>query len=228
MATQSTKELVSIADIKDSIVLLKNGSLRAVIEVSAVNFELRSEEEQTGILQNFQRFLNSIDFPLQMIVNSRQLNMDEYLKSVDTIAESATNELLKIQAIEYSKFVKELLELSNIMTKHFYVVLPFYVYETPSKTGIVESIKGIFGSSKTVQQIKPEQLETYRTQLMQRVELILDGLIGVGLKARLMEGQELNNLYYSLYNPGLAKINWYSNKPLILLSVSLSSLTLFS
>jgi len=202
MATQSTKELVSIADIKDSIVLLKNGSLRAVIEVSAVNFELRSEEEQTGILQNFQRFLNSIDFPLQMIVNSRQLNMDEYLKSVDTIAESTTNELLKIQAVEYSKFVKELLELSNIMTKHFYVVLPFYVYETPSKTGIVESIKGVFGSSKTVQQIKPEQLETYRTQLIQRVELILDGLIGVGLKARLMEGQELNNLYYSLYNPG--------------------------
>ncbi|MEK7645846.1 MAG: hypothetical protein AAB374_01955 [Patescibacteria group bacterium] len=202
MATQSTKELVSIADIKDGIVLLKNGSLRAVIEVAAVNFELRSEEEQTGILQNFQRFLNSVDFPLQMLVNSRQLNMDEYLKTVDAIAESSTNELLKIQAIEYSKFVKELLELSNIMTKHFYVVLPFYVYETPSKTGLIESVKGMFGSAQTVQQIKPEQLETYRTQLMQRAELILDGLIGIGLKARLMEGQELNNLYYSLYNPG--------------------------
>jgi len=202
MAINSTKNLVTIADIKDSIVLLKNGSLRAVIEVAAVNFELRSEEEQTGILQNFQRFLNSIDFPLQMVVNSRQLNMDEYLKSVDTIAESTTNELLKIQAVEYSKFVKELLELSNIMTKHFYVILPFYVYETPTKTGIFSSIKGVFSKNQTVQQIKPEQLETYRTQLMQRAELILDGLIGIGLKARLMEGQELNNLYYSLYNPG--------------------------
>lgn len=202
MSIQSTKTLVSIADIKDSIVLLKNGSLRALIEISAVNFELRSEEEQTGILQNFQRFLNSVDFPLQMIVNSRQLNMDGYLKTVDAVAESATNELLKIQAIEYNKFIKELLELSNIMTKHFYVVLPFYVYETPSKSGIFESIQGVLGSSKVVQQIKPEQLETYRTQLMQRVELILDGLIGIGLKARLMEGQEINNLYYSLYNPG--------------------------
>ena len=202
MPTQSTKELVSIADIKDSIVLLKNGSLRAVIEVSSVNFELRSEEEQTGILQNFQRFLNSVDFPLQMIVNSRQLNMDSYLKTVDAVAESATNELLKIQAIEYSKFVKELLELSNIMTKHFYVVLPFYVYETPSKSGILESAKSLFNKSQTVIQIKPEQLETYRTQLMQRAELILDGLIGTGLKTRLMEGQELNNLYYNLYNPG--------------------------
>ncbi|MBP9822209.1 MAG: hypothetical protein KBC81_02055 [Candidatus Pacebacteria bacterium] len=202
MPTQSTKELVSIADIKDSIVLLKNGSLRAVLEVSAVNFELRSEEEQTGILQNFQRFLNSVDFPLQMIINSRQLNMDEYLKMVDDVAESSTNELLKIQAIEYRKFVKELLELSNIMTKHFYVVLPFYVYETPTKTGVLDSIKGMFGKNQTVQQIKPEQLETYRTQLMQRADLILDGLIGIGLKARLLEGQELSNLYYGIYNPG--------------------------
>jgi len=202
MATQSTKELVAVADIKDSIILLKNGSLRAMIEVSAVNFELRSEEEQTGILQNFQRFLNSVDFPLQIIINSRQLNMDEYLKTVDTVAESATNELLKIQAIEYSKFVKELLELSNIMTKHFYVVLPFYVYETPTSTGLLETAKSIFSKSQTVIQIKPEQLETYRNQLMQRAELILDGLIGIGLKARLMEGQEINNMYYNLYNPG--------------------------
>src|SRR3989344_6531824 len=135
MPNPSTKYLVEVADIQDNAILLTNGSLRVVIEVAAVNFELRSEDEQIGILQNFQSFLNSIDFPLQMIVNSRQLNMDEYLKAIDTVAESATNELLKIQATEYSKFVKELLELSNIMTKHFYVVLPFYVYETPSKTG---------------------------------------------------------------------------------------------
>jgi len=202
MATQTTKELVSIADIKDSIVLLKNGSLRAIIEVSSINFELRSEGEQTAILQNFQRFLNSIDFPLQMIVNSRQLNMDQYIKAVDAIAESNTNELLKIQALEYGKFIKELLDLSNIMTKHFYVALPFYVYETPTKTGLLDSARGMFGSTQKAQIIKPEQLETYRTQLMQRVELILDGLIGIGLKARLLEGQEINNLYYNLYNPG--------------------------
>ncbi len=202
MPTQSTKDLVSIADIKDSIVLLQNGSLRAVIEVSSINFELRSEEEQIGILQNFQRFLNSIDFPLQIVVNSRQLNMDEYLKMVDGVAETATNELLKIQAIEYHKFVKELLELSNIMTKHFYVVLPFYVFETPTSTGVFQSIKGLFGSTQVVQQIKPEQLETYRTQLMQRADLVLDGLIGIGVKARLLEGQELTSLYYGLYNPG--------------------------
>jgi len=201
MPNQSTKDLVAIADIKDSIVLLQNGQLRAVIEVSSLNFELRSEEEQMGILQNFQRFLNSIDFPLQMIVNSRQLNMDEYLKMIAGVAEASTNELLKIQAIEYQKFVKELLELSNIMTKHFYVVLPFYVFETPTKTGVFEQIKGVFSPAKTIQ-IKAEDLEKYRTQLMQRADLILDGLIGMGLKAHLLEGNELINLYYGLYNPG--------------------------
>src|SRR3989338_10202246 len=115
MADTSTKNLVEIADIQKNVVLLNNGSLRAVIEVSAVNFELRSEDEQIGILQNFQSFLNSIDFPLQMVVNSRQLNMDEYLKSVDAVIESTENELMKIQATEYAKFVKELLTLSNIM-----------------------------------------------------------------------------------------------------------------
>ena len=112
MAIESTKKLVEIANIIDNIVLLKNGSLRAVIEVSALNFELRSEEEQTAILQNFQRFVNSIDFPLQIVVNSRKLNIDGYLKLIDESSNALTNELLKIQAAEYSKFVKELSELS--------------------------------------------------------------------------------------------------------------------
>ncbi|OGN28317.1 MAG: hypothetical protein A2941_02160 [Candidatus Yanofskybacteria bacterium RIFCSPLOWO2_01_FULL_49_17] len=202
MADTSTKNLVEIADIQNNVVLLNNGSLRAVIEVSAVNFELRSEDEQMGILQNFQRFLNSVDFPLQMIVSSRKLNMDEYLKSMDLVIESTENELLKIQGTEYAKFVKELLELSNIMSKKFYVVLPFYVYETPTKTGLFKSLKSIVNPRSMVKKINPDELETYQTQLMQRVELILDGLIGLGLKTKLLEGDDLVNLFYGLYNPG--------------------------
>jgi len=100
MAVQSTKQLVEVADIIDNIVLLKNGSLRAVIEVSATNFELRSEGEQIAILQNFQRFVNSIDFPLQIVINSRKLNIDEYLKLIDQSFNTLANELLKIQAEE--------------------------------------------------------------------------------------------------------------------------------
>ncbi|MBI2068701.1 MAG: hypothetical protein HYT67_01165 [Candidatus Yanofskybacteria bacterium] len=206
MANQSTKQLVEVADIVDNIVILKNGSLRTVIEVSSINFELRSEEEQVAILQNFQRFLNSTDFPLQIVVNSRRLDIEDYLKLIETTTESLTSELLKIQAAEYSKFIKELADLSNIMSKKFYIVVPFYVFETPSKTGLVDSLKSILKPSGVIKQIKPEQLETYKNQLLQRVELVFDGLVGLGLKTRLLEGTELMNLYYGLYNPGI-KIN---------------------
>ncbi len=201
MATQSTKQLVEVANIIDNIVLLKNGSLRAVIEVSAINFELRSEGEQIAILQNFQRFVNSIDFPLQIVINSRKLNIDEYVKLIDQSANELTNELLKIQATEYSKFVKELSDLSNIMSKKFYLVVPFYVFEAPSKSGITQSIKSIFKPSAIVKELTPEQLETYKGQLFQRTELIFDGLIGMGLKAKTLEKDDLMNLYYGLYNP---------------------------
>lgn len=202
MANTTTKDLVEVADIQDSVVLLKNGSLRAVIEVSALNFELRSEGEQVGILQNFQRFLNSVDFPLQMVVNSRQLNMDEYLKLLDQTAETLKNELLKIQAVEYAKFIKELLELSHIMSKKFYIVLPFYIYEQPTKTGIMQSVKSVFNPKGVVKKINQSEIETYRTQLMQRTDLVMDGLLSTGLKARLLEQEELTNMYYALYNPG--------------------------
>ena len=201
MAVQSTKQLVDIADVIENIVLLKNGSLRAIIEVSAINFELRSEEEQTAILQNFQRFINSMDFPLQIVINSRKLKVDEYLKLVEQTSESLTNELLKIQAIEYSKFVRELSDLSNIMTKKFYIVVPFYVFEVPSKAGITQSLKSIFKPSSIAPQIKPEQFETYKNQLLQRTELIFDGLIGLGLRTKILEREDLINIFYNLYNP---------------------------
>lgn len=202
MANNSTKDLVEIADIQGNVVLLKNGSLRAIIEVSAINFELRSEAEQIGIVQNFQNFLNSADFPIQIIINSRQLNMEEYLQLLSTTAASLTNELLKIQATEYGKFVKELLELSNIMSKKFYVVLPFYIYETPTRSGLLQSVKSILKPSSIVQKINVEEIQKYQAQLMQRVELILDGLTGLGVKTRLLEGPEIQNIFFGLYNPG--------------------------
>lgn len=201
MPIQSTKQLVEVADIRDNVVFLKNGSLRAVIEVSATNFELKSEAEQTAILQNFQNFLNSIDFPLQIAINSRKLDIGDYLKIVDAAANALANELLKIQAGEYSKFVKELAELANIMTKKFYIVVPFYVFEAPSKTGLLKSLTSIFKPSTAVKQITDEQFQTYQGQLLQRVELTLDSLIGVGVKARVLEKDELVKIYYEIYNP---------------------------
>lgn len=202
MPIQSTKQLVEVADIRDNVVFLKNGSLRAIIEIAAVNFELKSEEEQTAVLQNFQSFLNSIDFPLQIAINSRKLDINDYIRLVDSATNTLTNELLKIQAAEYSKFVKELSDLANIMTKKFYIVVPFYIFETPGKTGILKSITSIFKPSTAVQQISDEQFSTYQGQLLQRVELTLDSLIGIGVKAKILGKEELMKIYYEIYNPG--------------------------
>lgn len=201
VANQSTENLVPITDIRDGVVVLKNGSLRLVLGVSAINFELRSADEQVAILQGFQRFLNSADFPLQIIISSRKLDISTYLKTVDQVIESTENELMKIQATEYSRFIKELSALSNIMSKKFYVVIPFYIFETPQITGLTESLKGIFKPKEVAKELTDEQFNTYKNQLLQRAELVYGGLEGLGLKIRQLEDEELKNLYYQLYNP---------------------------
>jgi type IV secretory pathway VirB4 component len=201
MPATSTENLVPISDIREGVVIMKNGSLRMVLEVSAINFELRSNDEQVAILQSFQRFLNSADFPLQMVISSRKLIIDTYLKTVDQIAESTDNELMKIQVSEYSRFVKELSSLSNIMSKKFYVVLPFYVYETPDKTGALQALTSILKPKEIVKELTDEKLGMYKNQLLQRAELVYGGLAGLGLKIRQLEEEELKKLYYELYNP---------------------------
>ena len=202
MPSQTTTSLVEVNDIRDNIVLLRNGSLRMVMEISAINFELRSEEEQAAIIQAFQNFLNSIDFPIQIVVNSKRYYIEDYLKVVEEAREKLTNDLLKIQAEEYVKFIGELSTLSNIMSKKFYIVIPFYLVETGGKKGIMDTIKSIFSSNTSIASIPEEQFATYQNQLLQRGELIFDSLIGSGLQARILAGQELTNTYYQLYNPG--------------------------
>src|SRR3989338_1303015 len=201
MPNQSTENLVPISDIREGIAILKNGSLRMVLEVSAINFDLRSGDEQVAIRQGFQRVLNSADFPLQIVISSRELNIDTYLKIVEQIVESAENELFRIQATEYARFIKELSGLANIMSKKFYIVIPFYVYEKPEATGLVESLKGVLQPKEVAKELTEEQFNTYKNQLLQRAELVYGGLVGLGLKIKPVEDENLKDLYYRLYNP---------------------------
>ena len=181
--------------------MLKDGSMRAIIEVSAINFELRSEDEQIGIIQNFQKFINSMDFPLHISIISRRLYIDNYLKLTAEATGQLDNELLRIQAVEYMKFIKELSSLTNIMSKKFYIVVPFYIFEAPSKTGILQSIKSTVSPASSARQLTDEQFSVYKNQLMQRSELIFGGLVGLGLRTRLLERDELVQIFYGLYNP---------------------------
>lgn len=201
MSTQSTKQLITVNEIMQDVIFLKDGSLRAILEVSAINFELRSEEEQTAITQNFQRFLNSIDFPIQIVAHSRKLDIKEYIAVVKDATDQLNNELLKLQGEEYAQFISGLADLANIMSKKFYISVPFYIYEKPTSAGVMDSVKGMFKTA-TPAKIPAEKFDAYRTQLMQRVELVFDGLIGLGLKIQLLEHDDIFQLLSGLYNPG--------------------------
>ena len=201
---QTTKDFVRLAEIRDTVLVLKDGSLRSVVEIGSINFELKSTDEQVAIIQGFQNFINSLDFPLQIAASSRKLDIEPYLKSLEGLTESLKNELLKIQAAEYSRFIKGLTELTNIMAKKFYIVVPFYAIEavSPTKAGFFGAIKSVVSPSKFVKTLTEEELENYKTQIGQRIGVVAEGLSGLGLQTKTLTGDELMNLFYSYYNPG--------------------------
>ncbi len=202
--TPSTTDLVQLQDIRDGVVLLKDSSLRGIVEINAINFDLRSTDEQSAILQQFQAFLNSVDFPVQIIVHSRKFDISTYLATIQAASEKLTSELLKIQAQEYMRFVSELSDLSNIMSKKFYISLPFSVVPTGSeKKGFVSGFTDMFKKKPAAQATgpTPEQLATYRMQLQQRADLIIGGLSGMGLSGHMLGQEELVQLFTELYKP---------------------------
>ena len=197
----STQQFVDIDEIRDGIVILKNGSLRAVILVSSLNFDLKSADEQDGIIYQYQNFINSLDFPLQTIIHSRRFNITPYLEQLKQAEVQQNNELLRLQISEYHNFIKNLTEVSNIMAKNFYVVVPFSPIES-QEIGFFQKMTSVFNPTQVAKE-KLEIFETYRNQLLQRVEHVSYGLSSVGVKTKMLATEELIELYYNTYNPGL-------------------------
>ncbi len=198
--SDATQQFVEIDQIKDDVVILKGGGLRAVLLVAGTNFELKSEDEQDIITGTYQSFLNALDFSIQIIVHSRKVNIDAYLEKMAKIREKESNELLRNQIDEYIQFVKSFVKENEIMTKNFFVVVPY----TPG--GVKEMKKGVkkfipfFGKNKK-QNSKEEDMEHQVQQLRQRVEQVLAGLERIGLRSVQLNKEELLELYYNLYNP---------------------------
>ncbi len=199
----STADLIQIQELRDGVLLLKDGSLRAVVKVSAINFELRSSDEQHALLQQFGAFVNSIDFPIQMIAHSRRYDISAYLALIKTASEQLTNDLLKIQATEYIRFVGELSDLANIMQKNFYVVLPLAIVTPVESPGLMGGIKAMFKKTPKEQSLSPERLTSYRAQLQQRADLVIGGLSGMGLQGKMLGQDELVQLFNEVYNPAV-------------------------
>ena len=197
----STQRYVDVEELRDGVLVLKTGALREVLLVSSINFDLKSSEEQDAIISQYQNFLNSLDFPIQIVVQSRRFNIDPYIELLRGKEAQQANELLRFQMKEYQSFIRNLTDVSNIMSKYFYVVVPFSPVENV-ETGFFGKMGDIFNQRKTVG-LKNELFDTYRTQIMQRVEHIVAGLSPMGIRATALGTEELIELLYNSYNPSL-------------------------
>lgn len=193
-----TQELIGIKDFQDNIVRLKNGGLRRVVMVDGMNFDLKSEEEQNLITFGYQNFLNGLDFPIQIVVHSRKLNIEEYIQKLQARKTQEDNALLKTQIDEYAEFIKSFVENNAVMTKSFFVVVP---YEPAPQLDQIPSPIALFKKEAPKAPVSDVVPQNQRDQLNHRVEEVVMGLRQVGLRAIPLENAELLELFYNFYNP---------------------------
>ena len=203
----STQQFLEIKEIKEGVIILKNNALRGVMIVSSLNFALKSSEEQEAIIYQFQNFLNSLDFPCQILVHSRRLNITGYLDGLEELEKKQKNDLLKVQTAEYQKFVEDLVKGGIIMTKNFYIIVPYSVWETKEVT-TVKKLKKV-----AVPSLTKEEFQRSKNQLWQRMEFLGLGLRRCGLTAIPLTTPELIELFWSLYHPQQAEIGYFPEIP---------------
>ncbi len=197
MASQATQEFVPIKEVRDGIAILKDGSMRALIMTSSVNFALKSEDEQKSIIYQFQNFLNSLDFPIQIFLQSRRLDIRPYVALLENRQKEQMDDLMKIQIREYVNFIQTFTENTRVMTKSFFIVVPY----TPAKLDITKGFKDK-KKNLNAEQIKLESFEENRIQLEQRVSVVRDGIIRSGVRAVKLGTEEVIEVFYKLFNPG--------------------------
>ena len=198
----NSQDLVVIKEIRDNTVILKDDSIRQVLMVSGINFALKSETEQEIITTSYQNFLNSIDFPLQVVIHSRKINIEKYLTSLAEFTEKEASPLLKSQGEEYQEFIRGFVQKNAIMEKTFLLVVPFTPISVPSINTISNYVP-FLKKSKDKAQNEAEDLsfEESVAQLKQRVGQIVEGLSVVGLNSIVLEKTQLIELFYNFYNP---------------------------
>jgi type IV secretory pathway VirB4 component len=202
--SNATQEFVPVKSVRDSVLIMKSGNLRAVLMASALNFGLKSEEEQRAILMQFQSFLNSLDFSVQFFIQSREMDIRPYIALLKEREKEQMNDLLEVQTREYIKFVQKFVEETDIMTKRFFIVVPYTPPLLESASGGVATIKQFFGFGEETQEMtdkEEEQFEESLTQLEQRVSVVEQGLQSTGVETVQLGNEELIELLYKLFNP---------------------------
>ncbi len=198
---QPAQRYLDIAEIREDCVVMKDGTLRAVLMVSSINFALKSEDEQQAIIQGYMQFLNGLEFPLQVVIQSRRMNVDGYLASLKAQEDTIHNELLRTQIRDYTSFIKELVELGQIMQKRFFVIVPYDPSEGSEKgKGFLTKLSSAFSPAKIIK-LNEKNFQARRETLMRQVSTIASGLGSMSLQVALLDTQGLIELYYSSYNP---------------------------
>ncbi len=199
----STQQYLDIAEIKDDTVIMKDGTLRAVLLVSSINFALKSEDEQNAIVSSYVRFLNNLNFILQIVIQSRELNISSYIEYLEQKEKEQTNKLLKIQTGEYVEYIKELTSIGKIMNKRFYVVVPYNPLSDKRKGFF--SLLGAALRPATSLKLQEKKFVRYQELLNRRIESAMNGLGSLGVSVVRLDTQSLIELYYKTYNPDTAK-----------------------
>lgn len=203
---RSSQEFVPIKEIRNGIIILKDGGLRAIILASSINLSLKSSDEQKAIISEFQNFLNGLDFSTQIVMQSRRLDIRPYLMKLEQRLKEQTEQLLKIQTKEYIDFIRSFTDEVNIMTKTFFVVVPYEEQSLQSTDGVIDKIMGSNAPKKQIADTKKAidlaSFEEKRTQIDQRVNGIVEGLSGVGIRSVQLKTEEIIELFYKTFNPG--------------------------
>ena len=201
----NTQRYIPFSEIRNDTVILKNGGLRAVLLVEPLNFNLKSETEQQGIIAGYESFINTLSFPIQIVLRSSKLNIDPYIEHIHEQVDKQKNELLKKQTLAYSLFIEKIVEIADIMQKRFYVIVP--LDDVPKKKSPLGKFFTWFNLDDTLGKAlqRNKKFTSQVSRLKERLDLVETGLRNIGLTAKRLKTTELINLYYQIYNPDVSQ-----------------------
>ncbi len=200
----SSQDFLEVSEIKEGVVVLKSKALRGILMVSSLNFALKSDDEQKATIYQFQNFLNTLDFSCQILLQSRKLNITGYIEQLKELEEQQEEELMRVQTTEYRKFVENMIAQGAIMSKKFFAIIPFTIWESRNE----ESKKGLIKKPK-IPTMTEEVFQRCKSQLWQRMEFVALGLRRCGLQSIPLRTSEIIELFWSLHYPSQAEVGFY-------------------
>jgi type IV secretory pathway VirB4 component len=200
---QASQDFVPVREVRDGVILLHNGGLRAVLMASSLNFALKSEDEQNAFIMQFQSFFNSLDFTVQIYIQSRELDIRPYIATLEDAYKKTLDDLMRIQIREYIDFIKSFVEGADIMTKHFFVIVPYSPAPINLNSGLLSKMPWSAARTKTEKsQDERAEFEENVSQLDQRISVVQQGLIRTGVRTVQLDTEEVIELLYKVFNPG--------------------------